>query len=140
MHPNLKFKINKSIDEDIFWGVANSDGSPRTLDWFILDKFPQFKKYKQGSKLVNVPKTKVKTFISNFYQKHNKAINKNLKIYKRNWEKVAKDYFRLVDQIIPSKYWPKKGKYIGYPTMWGMFPRYIENCTFKSQLYIDIKR
>ena len=144
MYPKLKFKIDYKRDIKTFFAFNNEadfdDG--RNLEWAILRKYPKFKKYKNGNKLDILKKT-VSDFVKSVYLKNKKTISKNINLYQENWLKIEKDYFLLVDGLFNGHIWPK-GKYIAYPTIWGMYPRFLEDKTFqipykyKNRKYVSV--
>jgi hypothetical protein len=144
MHPKVKFKIDYKKDIQTFFAFNNEadfdDG--RNLDWAIFRKYPELKKYKKDNKL-DISKKTVSDFVKSVYLKNHFIINKNIALYRENWLKIEKDYFLLVDELFNGWNWPK-GKYIVYPTIWGMYPRFLEDKTFqipykyKKRRYINV--
>jgi len=57
-------------------------------------------------------------------------MNRALVQHKKRWEKIAPDYFLLVDALFGNRTWPR-GTYIAFGTIWGMYPRFLENKTFQ---------
>ena len=55
---------------------------------------------------------------------------KNMSIYQKDWLMVEKNFHCLVDELFCGHKWPK-GKYIAYTTIWGMFPKFLEDKTFQ---------
>ncbi len=131
MHPKVKFKI--SVEKDVRTFFAFNDEAAydegRNLEWAIFKSYPAFKKYQKGN-VLKISKKEVREFVQQSYAKRSKEIKQNMELYKKNWQKVEKDYFALVDNLFNKKYWPK-GKYICYPTIWGMYPRFLEDSTFQ---------
>jgi len=111
------------------------------LEWAIFEKYPDLRKLFDNDRLIDIKA--IKNFISSKYQEENKIIRSNLDIYKINWQKVEKHFLVLTDKIIGSSYWPK-GKYIAYPSIWGMFPRFLDDKTFqfpyqcKTEKYVNV--
>jgi len=56
-------------------------------------------------------------------------ISRNLREIKKDWKRVEGKYFRLVDKIFKKHPWPP-GKYVGYTTVFWMYPRNISDKTF----------
>lgn len=143
-YPKLKFKIDYKKDVKTFFAFNNETGfdDGRNLKWAILRKYPQFNKYKKGNKL-NISEKIVFDFVRSVYLKNRKVIRENISLYQKNWLKIEKDYFLLVDDIFDGCPWPK-GKYIVYPTIWGMHPRFLEDKTFqvpykyKNERYVSV--
>ncbi|MBI5401275.1 hypothetical protein HZB05_00385 [Candidatus Wolfebacteria bacterium] len=131
IHPKVKFKIDYKKDVKTFFAFNNEadfdDG--RNLEWAIFSKYPEFKKYKRGNKL-DVSQKQISKFVNSIYQKNKKIIDSNFYLYKKNWLKLEKKYFYLVDDLFDNYKWPE-GKYVTYPTIWGMYPRFLEDKTFQ---------
>ena len=85
----------------------------------------------------------VSDFVGSVYLRNKKTINKNINLYQKNWSKIEEKYFLLVDDLFSGYVWPK-GKYIAYPTIWGMYPRFLEDKTFqipykyKKEDYVNV--
>ena len=144
MYPKLKFKINYKRDIETFFAFNNEANfdSGRNLKWAILKKYPQFKKYKQGNTL-NINEDIVKKFVESIYLKNYCLIKKNLSIYQKNWVNIKRNFYLLVDELFYQRSWPK-GKYIALPTIWGMYPKFLEDKVFqipykhKNKKYVSI--
>lgn len=144
MKPKLKFKIDYKKDiEALFSFIRDSKyDNGRSLEWAVLNQYPFLKKYQIGS-IFKISKLEVEKFIKNFYQRNNDTIRKNMLLYQQNWQKKEEDFYLLVEKLFKLKYWPQ-GKYIAYPTIWGMFPRFLEDKTFqlpykyKNKRYINV--
>jgi hypothetical protein len=144
MYPKLKFKINYKRDIETFFAFVNeaSFDNARNLNWAILKKYPYFKKYKQG-KTLKVSKDVVEKFVESIYSKNYSIIKQNFLIYQKNWARTEKDFYFFVNKLFRQYPWPK-GKYITYPTIWGMYPRFLEDKTFqipykyKNKKYVSV--
>jgi len=143
MHPKIKFKID--VNKDIktlkaFVNDAKFDGG-ENLQWAVFKKYPNLKEYFKNNKIKDYKK--ITEFIKEKYKKEEKIIEENIKIYQNNWEKVENKFFNLTDDLFIDQKWPK-GKYITYPTIWGMFPRFLEDKTFqvpfthKKEEYVNV--
>lgn len=130
MNPKVKFKISVNKDIETLKAFANDaqfDGG-ENLRWAIFRKYPQLKKYFKENEIQDLKN--LSKFIKTKYEREEEVIKKNVVIYEINWNEIEKDFFNLVDELFDSKYWPK-GKYIAYPTIWGMFPRFLDDKTFQ---------
>jgi predicted SprT family Zn-dependent metalloprotease len=144
MYPRLRFKIDYKQDIKtffIFISEASFDNG-RNLEWAIIKKYPYFKKYKNGN-ILEVSKDIVEKFVKSIYFKNQSLVEKNFLIYEKNWRRMEKDFYFLVDKLFCQYPWPK-GKYIAYSTIWGLYPRFLENKTFqipykyKKKRYISV--
>jgi len=131
MHPKIKFKINTSKDVSTFFNFLEErkydDG--RNFEWAVIKYHPYFNSFKNDSDFL-VTKKEVKQYVSRYYLKNKEQIKKNFLIFENNWQIKEKYFFELVKKIFPNTKWPK-GKYIAYSTIWGMYPRFLENKTFQ---------
>ncbi len=90
-----------------------------------------------------IKKEIVEKFVGEFYRKNKAIIEKNIDLYEINWNKKEKTFYKLVKKIFTEIPWPK-GKYIAYSTMWGMYPRFLEDKTFqvpykhKNPKYVNV--
>lgn len=144
MLPKLKFRVSYKKDVSTFFCfVAEAHLSEgQFLNWAIFNRYPHFKKYIKNKVVVANRKT-VETFVKKAYFKNQSVIKRNILIHQQNWKKLEKIFYLLVNQLFPNQNWPK-GKYIAYPTIWGMYPRFLENKTFqipysyKSKKYVSV--
>lgn len=130
-YPKLKFKIDHKKDIKTFFNFVNEahfDGG-RNLEWAVLKKYPHFRQYKKGDGL-KVDEAVAEKFTKSIYLKNRPIMAKSMLIYKKKWLLAEKDFYRLVDGLFCGHRWPN-GKYIAYSTIWGMFPRFLEDKTFQ---------
>ncbi len=127
MHPKIKFKIDPKKDVSTFFDFLRDSkyDEGRNFEWAILKHYPYFKKFDE-----NIDKKIVKDFVFKYYSKNKKAIEKNFITYENKWKNIEKDFFNLVENVFPKLQWPK-GEYIAYPTMWSMYPRFLDDKTFQ---------
>ena len=100
----------------------------KILDWAVFEMYPELKKYFDENRIKDI--NKIKIFIKLKYLEKNELIKQNLDIYRNNWKKIERGFFELTDDIVGNEYWPK-GKYVAYPSIWGMFPRFLNDKTFQ---------
>ena len=131
MFPKIKFKIDCKKDVLSFFAFLKDAefDEGRSLEWAILNIYSYFKKYKTGNTL-KISKKQAEDFIKDFYNKNLIKMEKNLEIYKKNWNKKQDVFYLLVHDLFGTKKWPK-GKYAAYLTIWGMYPRFLEDKTFQ---------
>jgi len=130
-YPHLKFRQSALRDFKTlcaFAGDAKYDNG-RNLDWAIFAKYPQLKQNFDKNYKINNKKT-LRQFINSQYHSNEKKFEKALTQHKKRWEKIAPQYFSLVDKLFNSQHWPK-GKYISFGTIWSMYPRFLEDKTFQ---------
>ena len=144
MHPKIKFKSDYKKDIKTFSCFVRDAkyDNGRTLEWAIFRKYHSLKKYKIN-KTIKIKPKEIELFVKNIYQKNKSLIKNNLSVHKTNWRKKEKTFYALVKKLFQDKFWPK-GKYIAYPTIWGMFPRFLNDKTFqipykhKNKEYVNV--
>ncbi len=133
MKPKLKFKISKRKELDTYLAFLE-DGkyknNSREMNWAFYQPHPKLKVLKNKNISLNQRKIIVKKHIDSFYKKNIKKIKKNLDKEKKNWQKIEKQFYELTDEIFSNYKWPS-GKYIAYLTIWGMYPRFLDDKTFQ---------
>ena len=129
--PKLKFDISIERDvETFFCFVQDAEyDKGEGMKLAILGPYPELKSWFDGVKYIKSRK-EVQFFVQSIYNKNADLMSKNFNIYKMDWEKVCDSYTKLVTRLFPDTKWPD-GDYIAYPTIWGMYPRFLENCTFQ---------
>ncbi len=132
-YPHVTFRRSAKKDFETlhaFVGGAKYDNG-RDLDWAIFNKYPRLKTqfYKGKHYKIKDEKT-LRDFIYGMYRARREAMDSALTKHKKRWEKIAPKYFSLVSELFDSRKWPR-GKYIAFGTIWGMYPRFLEDKTFQ---------
>lgn len=145
-YPELKFIISKK-KELITYLAFLKDGKYRDnfreMNWAFYEPHPKLKILKDKNLSLHQKKIIVEKYIGSFYKKHIEKIKREIEEEKNNWQKADKKFYELTDEIFGNYKWPE-GKYIAYPTIWGMYPRFLDNKTFqfpskhKKQNYIQV--
>ncbi len=129
LSPIVKFKISEKRDFDTVCAFAKDskydDG--RSLQWATYDKYPELKELLEDGIIKN--KKALRQFIHKEYMAKREGMLLALAVNKKHWEKIAQQYYSLVDGLFNHRPWPK-GKYIAYGTIWGMYPRFLEDKIF----------
>jgi len=143
MNPKVKFKIDARKDLQTFKSFIKEAGfdDGRNLEWAIFRRHPQLRKIvkKEGG----VDYHFIAKYIARIYKENARVAAANFKVYEINWRRKENRFFDLVKDLFYGRQWPK-GKYIAYSTIWGMFPRFLEDKTFqipikyKSKRYINV--
>jgi len=135
MTPKLKFKIDPRQDLEAYIGFYNNAkyDSGRSWQWAIAKIFPELQQFNPttGSSL---PRRAIIKFIKKIYLEKGREIKRELSKTKRLWGKKERRFYELTNELFDKKFWPK-GKYVAYPTIWGMFPRDLKNKTFQISGY-----
>ena len=132
-HPKVTFRKSAKKDFETlcaFVKDAKYDNG-RNLNWAVLNKYPQLKTYFNKDKQYKIKSEKVlNCFIKEMYCTKRTAMDRALAQHKKRWEGIALRYFSLVDTLFDGRKWPQ-GKYIAFGTIWGMYPRFLEDKTFQ---------
>lgn len=103
----------------------------RNLNWAVFDVFPQLRKQFEKNKHYKIKNEKdLRHFIEEIYRTRRVAMERALRQHAERWENIAPIYFSLVDELFSHRKWPR-GKYIAFGTIWGMYPRFLEDKTFQ---------
>lgn len=138
-YPELKFVISKKKELETFLSFLNEAkyrDNKREMNWAFYQPHPRLRETRD--KKLNYKKKFVKNYIDNFYRKNIASIKKGMLSIKKDWKRKEKHFFSLVDEIFKNAAWPE-GKYIAYPTIWGMYPRFLKDKTFQIP-YIHKRR
>ena len=102
--------------------------------WFFtqdLSKYPQLKTQFDKDKHYKIKDEKILlNFINKRYRAKRTAMDRAMAQHEKRWKKIAPHYFSLVNTLFGSRPWPP-GKYIAFGTIWGMYPRFLEDKTFQ---------
>ncbi len=139
MNPKVKFKIDPRQDIGTAKGFINEsrfdDG--RNLEWAFFRMYPHLRDVIRSKN--DVDYAFLEKHIAEMYRMNREAAASNFKRYESDWRKLEKRYFALVKELFPDTPWPK-GKYIAYATIWGMFPRFLDDKTFQLPIKFRSKR
>ncbi len=128
-NPKVKFVIDPKEDIKnyiLFNKYKYAASDPKTFKMFL----PQKLHYILKSRFSEKQKAKiVKAYVKNTFILHKKEIAQNTDRAKKEWHKVAKDYFRLMNRIFKDHPWPK-GKYIGFASVFEMYPKNVKEKIF----------
>lgn len=124
---NLKFKINEKADSlNAIYFIKNSKSNKQFLKWF----FPKKIQYILGKNFSDKERKKIIiTYTTRVYKTEKNQIKEGIKIVIENWNDVENLFFKLTDKIFQNHKWPK-GDYIGFATIYDMYPRNISKKTF----------
>jgi len=127
---NSKILLRINIDADIRNCLSfikyNTKDNPEYIKWFLPDSLS----YVLKNKLNRLETNKVlKQYVQDTFKNNDKKIKENVKKAEKEWKAIEKKYFELVNKIFKNHPWPK-GKYIGFASVFMMYPRNIQNKTF----------
>ena len=123
MKPELKLIIDIKADiENAKFFVKHS----KFVDWFL----PLDLQYIISKKFSPLERNKIiSEYTKHIHKINEKEILKGVAKTRKQWSKIEDKFFQLVDKIFCGYDWPK-GKYIGYASIYLMFPRNIKEKTF----------
>lgn len=130
-YPKIKFKISKKKELEVFKEFFNyyKTDEERLFNWLLVPH-KSFKKSFWKKNIANKQITEMaRKYIDEYYKIYGKTINKNGNAIELLWEQKEKRFYNLANEVFGNYKWPK-GKYIGYLTMWGIYPRYIKEKFF----------
>jgi len=123
----LKLDINQDIQNAIHFIRRNR---PHKYRYFLFQFLPKELHYIIKEKL---PESKIKKIIGEYtkrtYKFRTKKIKEGITKARKDWRSVEKRYFAITDKIFKRCPWPK-GRYIGYCSIFGMFPRNVQEKYF----------
>jgi hypothetical protein len=110
-------------------------GDDSTIELAFFRFYPELKNYikkvKEGKNQFYVTDFDfVKEFINSEYEKNDFLIKTNMAEREIFWRKKENIYFELVDELFEEKYWGVD-EYIAYATIWGVYPKFIEEKSFQ---------
>ena len=128
MIPKISYKLNKSLDKKMALAFLNVKAGGVDFSNGIIGVHPELegiknKKKSEQQKIIN-------SHFDNFYKENNHYLNKRIKKFQTEWNKVEKKYFQEIAKIFKNHPWPK-GKYIGYLSITNCNPRFLESKTFQ---------
>lgn len=129
--PNPKVKFVVDPQEDIrnyllFNKYRYGADDRETLKMFL----PRELHYISESRFSEREKTKiVKEYVLDTFLLRQKEMIRNTDRVRKKWQKVSRYYFQLVKEIFKNRPWPK-GKYIGFASVFDMYPKNVKAKTF----------
>ena len=124
MTPKISYKLNKALDKKMALAFLNVKAGGVNFFNSIIGVHPELKGINKQSK--NKQKEIIDKHFNAFYKEHNQYLNKRIKEFQTDWNKVEKKYFQAITKIFKNYPWPK-GKYIGYLSIIDCNPRFLNN-------------
>ncbi len=129
-YPNIKFQISAKKDLETL-RIFIREADERNLYWLIFNTYPRLIKYFDKKNDWKVLDDKaLRDFVIKNYKTRKGTMSRAMRGHKMRWLKVAPRYFELVDALFAGRKWPR-GKHIAFGTIWGMYPRFLEDKTFQ---------
>lgn len=124
-YPNVKFVID--VKKDIENYVLFRRYSPQK---FLVMFLPAKLHYVlEGGVSDRDAKRIVDGYVKEQFEKNQAGMVKRVEACERRWKQVEDDYFALIERVFKGYAWPK-GKYIGYASVFNMYPRDVHGKTF----------
>lgn len=123
MKPKLTLIIDIRADTDnARWCIK----SGMFVDWFL----PVNVQYITSKKFSSAEKNKIiGEYTKHIYAIRRQEVARGVKETRRQWKRVERAFYACVDKIFQGHDWPQ-GNYIGYASIYLMFPRNINKKTF----------
>lgn len=123
-YPNIKFRVSETKDIGTARAFVKEAkySSGRNLEWAFFTKYPELREIVNDEKALN-------RFVRQHYAEP-EWLTTRLARHEKRWRPMEKKYFTLVETLFSGRPWPK-GKYIAYGTLWGMYPRFLDDKTFQ---------
>lgn len=131
MLPQVRFENSIEKDVDTFFSFVSDaayDGG-RSLEWAVFSVFPELKKLFEDKKFVGT-RDDIASVVRAEHEKNEVVIAEKTALYEKEWKVMSDKFFILIKEIFGKRPW-SEGKYIAYPTMWGMYPRFLEDKTMQ---------
>lgn len=139
-YPKLQFLIDTKKDISTFFSFVEDaqydDG--RSLEWAVFKYHPSLKSNFEGVKFIGKAED-IEKFVLDQYKEKRLIAEKNMALYEKQWLEKEKTFYTLVKELFPETTWPE-GKYIVYPTIWSMYPRFLEDKTFQVPIQTEKER
>jgi hypothetical protein len=116
--PSIIFSINKNLEKNFFHIFSKEQWAmPKELHFLLT---PAFKASRQ--KILSA-------YVDSYYAAYHDALEMNMHHVQSDWKKIAPYFFKEIDCIFKGFPWPK-GSYHAHPSIWNMYPRFIQKRTF----------
>jgi hypothetical protein len=128
--PHLTFTIDFKKDIEAFFDLASEAkyDNGRTLEWAFFSRYPELRRHFEGIRFIGEKDT-IENFIRTLYEKDASLMKKWEGCVEGLWNQEKELFYQKTREIFEEQWWPE-GAYIAYPTIWTMYPRYLENTTF----------
>lgn len=130
-YPRIRFRVSAKQDLATLYDFAKDakHNNGRFMQWAIFSNYPHLKFHFDNNFKVKDEKVLYR-FIFETYRTKQISMRRALSTHKKRWEKIAPHYFSLINSLFAGRKWPR-GKYIAFGTIWGMYPRFLEDKTFQ---------
>jgi hypothetical protein len=127
MYKNPKVKFVISAKQDIKnYVLFHKYSSEKFLNFFLPTELQYILNKKFPKKNAE---DEIQKYIKEKFKTEKQIIAKNTKNLRTSWDLIENKYFDLIGQIFKGHQWPE-GKYIGFASVFNMYPRNIKEKTF----------
>lgn len=125
----VKLNIDKKKDVECFAGFFRDAecGDYEILKWAVCPHKSLHGFFSRKSKQESL--NRVSEYVLHFYENNEKSLEKFAVGTRRIWDTKQKDFLKLSRKLFGESKWPT-GRYVGYFTIWGLYPRFLEDKTF----------
>ncbi len=127
-NPKVKLAISSKADVKncLHFVKRNYIENPEFVKWFL----PKELYFVLNEKFSQKERDKIlKEYTERIFKSKKQEIKNGVAKAKKDWQAVSKKYFDLVNKIFKNHPWPR-GRYVGYASIYNMFPRNIKEKTF----------
>lgn len=125
-YTSVKFKIDPQQDR-LNCRLFERYSPPRFLPRFLPDELRRRLAEAGGNKKERERLTR--QFVEDSFRQRRTEIARNVTALTKRWRALEGGYFSLMAEVFGNHPWPK-GKYLGYASVFQMFPRDIKDKTF----------
>lgn len=134
MKKELNLKLKKDISKDVeiligFLETAEIFDIQEELKIGFYNPYPELKKIIENTNDNKKRDEKINDFVQEIYKKNLEEIEKGVKKTRKQWEEVKIPFSKKVSSIFSGYFW-SKNEYLGYSTVWGTYPRFLEKKEF----------
>lgn len=129
--PQLSFSILPEKDVSTFFSFVEEAGfdGGRNVEWAVFKNHSNLKKFFRDHEFIG-KKSDIASYVSEIYDRDREVMKDRLKQYEEKWRVAESVYFASVHTLFDPSFWPE-GEYIASPTVWSMYPRFLEDKTFQ---------
>jgi hypothetical protein len=139
-YQKIEFLLDSKFEQKILEGFVKDSAydEGRNLEWAVIQKYPQLQKFFHKSNAHNgyevLGQNKIDDFLRSEYLLNADKFGETLKNYEQKWKSKEPKYLKLVGDLFGEFSWPNC-VYQAYGTIWGMYPRFLEEKSFAIPLY-----
>lgn len=123
---SLKISASKDLENCLFFVKFNLKNNFEHVKWFL----PENLHYVLDKNITSQKREEIlRQLTLKVFKEKKDEIKQGVNMAVKDWQSVENDYFELANKIFKNHPWPK-GKYIGYASIYRMYPRDVQEKTF----------